>query len=149
MPLTVTLRNMEIECGGKTVGLTQSKSSRDGNPKNTITKETGSVRNSKVNGPHGKPARFPTRLFYESEKCGSDWILMGNKSYPKENMDRAVSCVNACAGIVDPEKTIPELVAALTKLVDDYNVLALDNPFNQDKFLAASLDILGKLNGSK
>ena len=30
-----------------------------------------------------------------------------------EDAERAVSCVNGCKGIVDPEKTVPELVAAL------------------------------------
>jgi len=42
------------------------------------------------------------------------------------NARRIVSCVNACAGIADPEATVPELVEALESMISMCNSLATD-----------------------
>ena len=38
-------------------------------------------------------------------------VPMGERKFA--NAERIVSCVNGCKGIVDPETTVPELVAAI------------------------------------
>lgn len=75
-------------------------------------------------------------VLYDDGELGSDIILAnvdgenydlaripteGDEGRPpterKANAKRIVACVNGCAGIVDPETTVPELVAALRAAV--------------------------------
>ena len=37
-------------------------------------------------------------------------------------MSRAAACVNACAGIEDPETTVPRLITVLKRMVSAFNV---------------------------
>lgn len=45
-----------------------------------------------------------------------------------DNMKRSVECVNACAGIRWPEKSVPALIAALQELLQDWPVESTYKP---------------------
>ncbi len=51
-------------------------------------------------------------------------LFSGMKTRPlheaEADAERAVACVNACAGIPDPETTIPELVDALRECLEQH-----------------------------
>ena len=54
--------------------------------------------------------------FYYVGVGDADICHTGNGPTSDANAKRIVDCVNACAGIKDPEKTIPLMVEALDKI---------------------------------
>ncbi len=64
------------------------------------------------------------------------------------NVERAVSCVNACAGIPDPETTVPELVAALRSICEQVHQYAI-NDENELPDCDAGFAALVKINHEK
>jgi hypothetical protein len=64
----------------------------------------------------------------------------------KENMWRILDCVNGCKGIVDPETTIPELVAVARTLCQ--SIECGDEPQNILNVVKELYTIIAKADGS-
>lgn len=82
----------------------------------TLTKRIESFLSTKwdafaffVEGPKDSMCR-PCAVFTDGEK---------NRGLAEANAERIISCINACAGIPDPEVTIPALVEALKNLCEE------------------------------
>ena len=69
--------------------------------------------------------------------------VRGGKETATANAARIVECVNACAGIPDPEKDIPDLIAALCRFMEYGDVFLCKvnerSPYEQAKEILSRL----------
>ena len=61
--------------------------------------------------------KLPNGETYKVSHCIVERTDGDTEAEAQANAARIAACVNACAGIADPEKTIPELLAALRGLL--------------------------------